>query len=90
MNIACQAVILRHPRPTVRARQGTLRLGTPFADPKTDFVFKRFFGTEERKPLLIALLNHLLELEDEHRILDVQHLSNVLGAKMATDVLSVR
>jgi predicted transposase/invertase (TIGR01784 family) len=46
-----------------------------FADPKTDFVFKRIFGTVERKPLLIALLNHLLELEGEHRILDVEHLS---------------
>ena len=45
-----------------------------FADPKTDFVFKRIFGTVERKPLLIALLNDLLELEGEHRILDVEHL----------------
>ncbi len=47
-----------------------------FADPKTDFVFKRIFGVVERKPLLIALLNHLLELEGEHRILDLQHLSH--------------
>ncbi|WP_437728413.1 Rpn family recombination-promoting nuclease/putative transposase [Sorangium sp. So ce861] len=46
-----------------------------FADPKTDFVFKRIFGAEERKPLLIALLNHLLELEGSHCIRDVQHLS---------------
>src|SRR6185369_4941598 len=46
-----------------------------FADPKTDFVFKRVFGAEARKPLLVALLNHLLELEGERRILDVQHLS---------------
>ena len=46
-----------------------------FADPKTDFVFKRIFGAESRKPLLIALLNHLLELEGEHRIVDVQHLA---------------
>jgi len=46
-----------------------------FADPKTDFVFKRVFGAEARKPLLIALLNHLLELDGERRILDVQHLS---------------
>jgi predicted transposase/invertase (TIGR01784 family) len=45
-----------------------------FADPKTDFVFKRIFGTVERKPLLIALLNDLLELEGEHRILEVEHL----------------
>jgi predicted transposase/invertase (TIGR01784 family) len=46
-----------------------------FADPKTDFVFKRIFGSEARKPLLIALLNHLLELDGQRRILDVQHLS---------------
>ena len=45
-----------------------------FADPKTDFVFKRIFGAEAHKDLLIALLNHLLELEGEHRILEVQHL----------------
>jgi predicted transposase/invertase (TIGR01784 family) len=46
-----------------------------FADPKTGVVFKRIFGDEARKPLLIALLNHVLELEGERRILDVQHLS---------------
>ena len=46
-----------------------------FADPKTDFVFKRIFGAEAHKPLLIALLNDLLELADESRIVDVQHLA---------------
>jgi predicted transposase/invertase (TIGR01784 family) len=46
-----------------------------FADPKTDFVFKRIFGAVERKALLIALLNDLLELKEPHRIRDVQHLS---------------
>lgn len=46
-----------------------------FADPKTDFVFKRIFGAEGRKPLLIALLNHLLEFEGDRCIVDVQHLS---------------
>jgi len=46
-----------------------------FADPKTDFVFKRIFGTVEHKPLLIALLDHMLELTGDRRILDVQHLS---------------
>jgi predicted transposase/invertase (TIGR01784 family) len=45
-----------------------------FADPKTDFVFKRIFGAVEHKTLLIALLNDLLELEGPHRILDVEHL----------------
>ena len=45
-----------------------------FADPKTDFVFKRIFGDEKHKPLLIALLNDLLELKGPRRIADVEHL----------------
>jgi predicted transposase/invertase (TIGR01784 family) len=45
-----------------------------FADPKTDFVFKRIFGAEARKPLLAELLNHLLELEGDRRIVELQHL----------------
>jgi len=46
-----------------------------FADPKTDFVFKRLFGTEEHKDLLIALLNGLLELDEAHRVVDVELLT---------------
>jgi len=46
-----------------------------FADPKTDFVFKRIFGSEIHKPLLIELLNALLELSGDHRIADLQYLS---------------
>jgi predicted transposase/invertase (TIGR01784 family) len=46
-----------------------------FADPKTDFVFKRIFGSEEHKPLLIALLNGLLELDEAHRVVEVELLS---------------
>jgi predicted transposase/invertase (TIGR01784 family) len=44
-----------------------------FADPKTDFVFKRIFGVDSRKHLLIALINHLLELEGDRIIVDLQH-----------------
>ena len=46
-----------------------------FADPKTDFVFHRLFGTEEHKDLLVALLNALLELDSAHRIVQVELLS---------------
>jgi predicted transposase/invertase (TIGR01784 family) len=60
-----------------------------FADPKTDFVFKRIFGVEARKPLLIALLNHLLELDGERRILDVQHLSGDQHIDVAELKLSI-
>ena len=47
-----------------------------FADPKTDFAFKKIFGTEEHKPLLIALLNGLLELDEAHRVVEVELLSS--------------
>jgi predicted transposase/invertase (TIGR01784 family) len=45
-----------------------------FADPKTDFVFKKLFGSEEHKPLLIALLHTLLELDDAHMLEEVSFL----------------
>jgi len=47
-----------------------------FADPKTDFVFKRIFGTAVHKHLLIELLNALLELDEKHRIVDLKFLSS--------------
>ena len=34
-----------------------------FADPRTDFVFKRIFGSEERKDVLVAFLNDMLDLD---------------------------
>ena len=46
-----------------------------FADPKTDFVFKRVFGSAEHKSLLVALLDALLELDPPHRIVDLELLT---------------
>ncbi len=46
-----------------------------FADPKVDFVFKRIFGQESHKDVLIAFLNHLLRLEGEHAIVNLSYLS---------------
>jgi hypothetical protein len=45
-----------------------------FADPKTDFIFVRVFGSEPRKHLLIELLNTLLELKGDRRIHDLTYL----------------
>jgi predicted transposase/invertase (TIGR01784 family) len=45
-----------------------------FADPKTDFVFQRIFGSEDHKPALLGFLNDLLELDDAHRIQSVARL----------------
>jgi predicted transposase/invertase (TIGR01784 family) len=43
-----------------------------FADPKTDFTFKRIFGSEEHKDVLIAFLNAMLDLDEPHRITAVE------------------
>src|SRR6185436_2231111 len=57
-----------------------------FADPKTDFVFKRIFGTEPNKHLLVELLNALLELEGEQRIADLAY----LGAEQRVPVAELK
>ncbi len=46
-----------------------------FADLKSDFVFKKVFGSEEHKDILIALLNALLDLTGPAAIVDVTYLS---------------
>jgi len=43
-----------------------------FADPKTDFAFKRIFGSEEHKDVLVAFLNDMLDLDAPHRIVSVE------------------
>ncbi len=64
-----------------------------FADPKTDFVFKRLFGSEAHKSLLIELLNALLELEGDHRIVDLEYLSpeqHVPGEELKLSLVDVK
>ena len=60
-----------------------------FADPKTDFVFKRIFGTEEHKDVLLAFLNDLLELDAAHRITSVELLSPEQRPKVDEMKLSI-
>ncbi|HEX2689017.1 MAG TPA: Rpn family recombination-promoting nuclease/putative transposase [Kofleriaceae bacterium] len=54
-----------------------------FADPKTDFVFQRIFGTEDHNPALLGFLNDLLELEGPHRIQSVSLLPPELRPKVS-------
>lgn len=42
-----------------------------FLDVKTDYAFKRVFGSEGSKPLLIGFLNAMLEYRGEHAIVDL-------------------
>ncbi len=60
-----------------------------FADPKTDFVFKRIFGAEAHKHLLVELLNALLELDGDRRIMDLVYLTPEQSVPLAEMKLSV-
>ena len=46
-----------------------------YINPVTDFGFKRLFGTESNKDLLIDFLNAIIGLSEENRICDVQFLN---------------
>ncbi|WP_448527961.1 Rpn family recombination-promoting nuclease/putative transposase [Raineya sp.] len=64
-----------------------------FADVKNDIAFRKIFGNENKKQILISFLNAILGLEGERKIADVQILNPyqvpiVLGAK--STVLDVK
>ncbi|MCS6795151.1 MAG: Rpn family recombination-promoting nuclease/putative transposase [Raineya sp.] len=64
-----------------------------FADVKNDIAFRKIFGNEQKKEILISFLNAILGLEKERKIADVQILNPyqvpiVLGAK--STVLDVK
>lgn len=44
-----------------------------YADPKTDFVFKRIFGEPAHKHVLIALINDLAGFEGGDQVVDLEH-----------------
>ncbi|QTA78544.1 Putative transposase, RpnA-like [Desulfonema limicola] len=43
-----------------------------FIDPRIDFAFKKIFGSEDTKEILISFLESLLELEGDKRIREIQ------------------
>ena len=46
-----------------------------FADPKNDLAFKKIFGNEKHKNILISFLNSVLDFKDEKTIVDVTMLN---------------
>ncbi len=42
-----------------------------FLDPKNDFVFKKIFGTEKNKAILVHFLNDMLGLVEGEKIVNV-------------------
>lgn len=54
-----------------RFRMVPMRNVPVFADPKTDFVFQRIFGSEDHKTALIGFLNDILGLDAPHQVTSV-------------------
>ena len=64
-----------------------------FIDPRIDFAFKKIFGSEDAKDILISFLESLMGLEGDKRIQDVTLLSPFLAPRvrdMKDSVLDVR
>jgi len=53
-----------------------------FLNPKTDFAFKRIFGSAESGDILISFLNAILNLQSPHRIAAVDILDPYLAPKI--------
>ncbi|MBF0126815.1 MAG: Rpn family recombination-promoting nuclease/putative transposase [Magnetococcales bacterium] len=53
-----------------------------FIDPKIDFAFKKVFGSENAKELLISFLESLLQLEGDRRIAELTILDPFLAPKI--------
>ena len=49
-----------------------------FLDPKNDFAFKKIFGNEKNKGILISFLNDIFSLSSGEKIKDVTFLNNIL------------
>jgi predicted transposase/invertase (TIGR01784 family) len=55
-----------------------------FLDPKNDVAFKKIFGTEKNKDILIHFLNDILSLGDKDEITEVEFLSTIQDADIAS------
>ena len=62
---------------------------TKFLDPKNDVAFRRIFGSEKNKDILIHFINDVLELKDGDRIKEVTFLSTIQEPEIASKKQSI-
>lgn len=60
-----------------------------FLDPKNDFAFKKIFGTERNKDILIHFLNDMVTFKNHGHIVDVQFLKTVQDPETASEKTSI-
>ncbi len=54
-----------------------------FLDPKLDLTFKKIFGTEKNKNILIHFLNDILGCTEVNTIQEVEFLSTIMDPEIA-------
>jgi predicted transposase/invertase (TIGR01784 family) len=62
---------------------------TKFLDPKNDVAFRRIFGTEKNKDILIHFINDILELKDRDKIKEITFLPTIAVPEIAAKKQSV-
>jgi len=60
-----------------------------FLDPKNDVAFKKVFGSEKHKDILIHFINDILELKGSNQIEEVEFLSPIQNAEIASKKQSI-
>ena len=60
-----------------------------FLDPKNDVAFKKVFGSEKHKDILIHFINDILELKGNEQIEEVEFLSPIQDAEIASKKQSI-
>ena len=62
---------------------------TKFLDPKNDVAFRRIFGSEKNKDILIHFINDVLELKDGDKVKEVTFLSTIQEPEIAAKKQSI-
>ena len=62
---------------------------TKFLDPKNDIAFKKIFGSEKNKDILIHFINDILGLEGGDKIKNVEFLSPIQDPEIASKKQSI-
>ncbi len=64
-------------------------IATKFLDPKNDFAFKKIFGTEKNKGILIHFLNDMLGFPEGEKIQQVSFLKTAQDPEVAAKKQSI-
>ncbi|BFD47590.1 MAG: Rpn family recombination-promoting nuclease/putative transposase [Wolbachia endosymbiont of Sergentomyia squamirostris] len=60
-----------------------------FLDPKNDLSFKKIFGSEKNKNILIHFLNDILDFSTSDQIMEIEFLSTIMDPEIASDKQSI-